>query len=238
MAYLSGFANDIFISYAHRDNELLGSQRGWVDVFSEALGVRLGQLLGERPRIWRNSKLSGNDIFADETANAISNSAILLCLVSPSYVKSEWCLRELETFLYSYNLRGPYEAADSSLSVFKLVVSPVPYSQQPQELERLLGFEFFSMDPATGIAHQLRQASGKETELAFWDRLNRVAHEIAEKLSELSVSRDSRPGLTQPSEVSAKTTALSVTDDNNLQRKLRVFLCHSSGDKPQVRLIC
>ena len=125
MAYLPGFANDIFISYARLDNQPLGSQRGWVDAFSEALSVRLGQLLGEHPRIWRDAHLSVNDVFADETANAISHSAILLCLVSPSYVRSDWCLRELETFLSS-RPRSPDEAADNIRTVFKLVISPVP----------------------------------------------------------------------------------------------------------------
>jgi hypothetical protein len=231
MAYLPGFANDIFISYAHRDNEPFGAQRGWVDSFSEALGVRLAQLLGDPPSIWRESRLQGNDVFADETVDAIARSAIFVCLVSPSYVKSEWCLRELQTFLSS-RPGDPSEA-----NVIKLVVSPVPYSHQPQELERLAGFQFFSLDPATGLVHQLRQGLGKETELAFWDGLDRVAQAIARRLSELSESRRSRLGSLQLSEIPAKVSTLSVVEENASRRKLRVFLCHSSGDKPQVRLI-
>lgn len=232
MASLPDFHNDVFISYARPDNAPLGGQSGWVDSFSEALSARLAQFLGKRPSIWRDSQLFGNDGYTSETENAIRNSAIFVCLVSPSYVKSDWCLRELQTFLSSQP-SGFREA-----SVFKLVVSPVPYSQQPQELESLAGFEFFSLEPSTGHVRQFRLARGKETELAFWDRLDRVAQAIAEKLSKFSESRRSHLGSAQASDVFPKILALSVAEENDSRRKLRVFLCHSSGDKPQARLLC
>jgi len=60
------FENDIFISYAHLDDEaVLEGQKGWVSSFHRVLEIRVGQLLGEKPRIWRDPKLQGNDYFAD-----------------------------------------------------------------------------------------------------------------------------------------------------------------------------
>ena len=236
MANLPDFANDVYISYAHRDNQPLGAQRGWVDTFAEALNVRLGQVLGRNPRIWRDRQLSGTSVLTSETVDAIERSAILLCLVSPSYVTSEWCLRELEAFR-GLTLRDAGDAQSFGSRVFKVVISPVPYAQQPNELERLVGLQFFSMDQSSGIVHQLQQTSGKETELLFWERLNQLAHEIARKLSNLSISLSPRSVADRPSEVASQPEALSVAEDEKRQRKLRVFLCHSSGDKPQVRQI-
>ena len=55
--------NDIFISYAHLDDESLDEeQKGWITKFHRVLQVKLSQLLGESPTIWRDQKLSGSDI--------------------------------------------------------------------------------------------------------------------------------------------------------------------------------
>ena len=59
--------NDIFISYAHVDNEsLTEGQKGWISQFHRTLEIRLRQLLGENPNIWRDQKLSGTDIFDEK----------------------------------------------------------------------------------------------------------------------------------------------------------------------------
>ena len=61
------FEMDVFISYAHIDNlPLREGESGWIASFHKALEVRLAQLLGEKPRIWRDQKLQGNDFFGDE----------------------------------------------------------------------------------------------------------------------------------------------------------------------------
>ena len=62
--------NDIFISYAHVDNEALTEgQKGWISQFHRTLEIRLRQLLGDNPRIWRDMKLSGTDIFDEKIIN-------------------------------------------------------------------------------------------------------------------------------------------------------------------------
>ena len=56
--------NDIFISYAHIDNEALTEEdKGWISQFHKVLDTRVAQLTGEKPRIWRDLKLGGNDMF-------------------------------------------------------------------------------------------------------------------------------------------------------------------------------
>ncbi|HAI82148.1 MAG TPA: toll/interleukin-1 receptor domain-containing protein, partial [Chitinophagaceae bacterium] len=55
------FEKDIFISYAHIDDEsLVASQKGWITEFHRSLEIRLAQLLGRRPVIWRDPSLQGN----------------------------------------------------------------------------------------------------------------------------------------------------------------------------------
>ena len=55
MAYVHGFQNDVFISYAHADNT-----EGWVDNFEERLRNRLRQFDRKAGvTIWRDPKLAG-----------------------------------------------------------------------------------------------------------------------------------------------------------------------------------
>jgi len=83
----------VFISYAHLDNE-----RQWVARFHELMVPMLKTRLGRVPSVWRDKSLQGNDIFADEIVKQLSDAALLLSVVSPRYVESEWCLREAQTF--------------------------------------------------------------------------------------------------------------------------------------------
>jgi hypothetical protein len=60
------YKHDIVISYAHIDNQpLLEGERGWVDDLHKTLAVRVAQLFGQEPDIWRDPQLPGNDDFAE-----------------------------------------------------------------------------------------------------------------------------------------------------------------------------
>ena len=79
---------DIFISYAHLDNQaLMEETKGWISAFDNALSRRLGQLLGRDPDIWRDRKLQGNDIFGDEIVAQFPTLKVLVSIISPRYVK-------------------------------------------------------------------------------------------------------------------------------------------------------
>src|SRR3954471_13218328 len=96
------FEGDAFISYAHLDNvELVEGRRGWVANLHRALEVRVAQLLGKPPAIWRDPKLSGNDLFEDTLTDRLKRVAVLVTVVSPRYLKSEWTIRELMEFWHA-----------------------------------------------------------------------------------------------------------------------------------------
>ena len=79
--------NDIFISYAHVDNEsLTEGQKGWISQFHRTLEIRLRQLLGENPRIWRDMKLSGTDIFDEKIVIRQINTMFMLIVLDIAHV--------------------------------------------------------------------------------------------------------------------------------------------------------
>src|SRR3954464_14823658 len=95
MCPIPRYKDDIFISYAHIDNQPLAEGLGGgVESLHERLKIRLGQMLGEGASLWRDRKPPSNDVFADTLVEKISGVAILVSVLSPRYVKSEWCLRE------------------------------------------------------------------------------------------------------------------------------------------------
>ena len=93
------FKKDIFISYAHIDDEsLMEGESGWITEFHRSLEIRLAQLLGYRPNIWRDKDLKGNSEFSDEILIQLPDIALMVSIHSPRYVKSDWCVREVNEF--------------------------------------------------------------------------------------------------------------------------------------------
>jgi hypothetical protein len=132
--------DEIFISYAHLDNQPYYNQLKWVEVFHEKLRIGLSRFLGREPAIWRDLKLGGNDRFSDVIQERVESAGILIPILSPRYLESEWCRREVEAFCR----RCPLER------VFKVLLLPIPFAEQPAPLAETLGYEFYDVDPASG----------------------------------------------------------------------------------------
>ena len=172
------FEGDAFISYAHMDNiELIEGHRGWVSNLHRALEVRVGQLLGKPPHIWRDPKLQGNDFFEHTLMERLQHVAALVPVISPRYVKSEWTRKELDEFWKAAREQGGVRFGDK-VRVFKVLKTPVPLEMHPPELQPLLGYEFFKVDPQTGRVHELDAIFGPEAQRDFWLKLDDLAHDI------------------------------------------------------------
>ena len=179
------FEGEAFISYAHLDNvELVEGHRGWVANLHRALEVRVAQLLGKPPSIWRDPKLSGNDVFADILLERLKHVAVLVTVISPRYLKSEWTLRELSEFWHAAEAQGGVNVG-SKARVFKVLKTPVPLEKTPPELRGLIGYDFFRIDPDTGKVRELDEVFGPEAQRDFWIKLDDLAHDIVEILEAL-----------------------------------------------------
>lgn len=205
------FEGDAFISYAHLDNvELIEGGKGWVTNLHRALEVRVAQLLGKPSHIWRDPKLDGNDIFEDALVKRLREVAALISVVSPRYVKSEWTRRELAEFWKAAEQQGGVRFRDKA-RIFKVLKTPVPIEATPPELQSLLGYEFFKVDPDTGRIHELDEVFGSEAQREFWIRLDDLAHDICCMLEVLEGS-DPRAGLVDSIAASAIFLAETTSD--------------------------
>ncbi len=172
------FQGDAFISYAHMDNvELIEGGKGWVTNLHRALEIRVGQLLGKPPEIWRDPKLTGNDAFGDALMERLRRVAALISVVSPRYVRSDWARKELAEFWKAAEEQGGIHFRNKA-RIFKVLKTPVPLELHPPELQSFLGYQFFNIDPDTGRVRELDEVFGPEAQRDFWMRLDDLAHDI------------------------------------------------------------
>jgi len=187
------FDADAFISYAHLDNqELVEGRKGWVANLHRALEVRLGMFLGKEPHIWRDPKLQGNDVFAETLVERLRRVAVLIAVVSPRYVKSDWTRKELTEFCKAAAQQGGIQVHQKA-RIFKVLKTPVPVPSHPPELQSLLGYEFFKVDPETGKVRELDEVFGESAQREFWMRLDDLAHEICALLEEIEPLTEAGP---------------------------------------------
>ncbi|MBV9926751.1 MAG: TIR domain-containing protein [Acidobacteria bacterium] len=178
MASPPQFEDDIFISYAHIDNQPLAEGlEGWIATLHERLRIRLEQLTGERVRLWRDPKLQGNDVFAETLIARLSKSALLVAVISPRYVKSEWCLRELSEFCRRAESYGGLTLGDRS-RVFKVVKFNVPLQEHPPQLQGMLGYEFYEYDAARDRAREFSPDVLPARDIRYWEKLDDLAYDI------------------------------------------------------------
>ena len=89
MAFVNGFENDVFVSYAHADNEVDALGDAWVHQFQQNLSIALKQRLGRGDEIniyFDARRLQGNHPLDEILDSVRKRSALFLAVGSPSYV--------------------------------------------------------------------------------------------------------------------------------------------------------
>jgi hypothetical protein len=108
MAFIPGYAQDIFVSYAHVDDQpfiaaatATEQATGWVATLVRHLKNELGQKIGraDAVSVWFDShNLRGNHQLTDEIAGRLKNTALFVAILSPGYAASQWCQDEARLF--------------------------------------------------------------------------------------------------------------------------------------------
>jgi hypothetical protein len=143
------FSKQIFISYSHIDNKPLSpDQQGWITRFHQTLQGLLNMRLGTDAAIWRDDKLSGNDVYADEIVKQFKDVALLISILTPRYIHSEWCSREAKDFCQQAEQNGGLVVQNKS-RVLKVVKTPLPADALnclPDVFKSVLGYDFYTLE--------------------------------------------------------------------------------------------
>ena len=231
---MASFKNHLFISYTHIDNEhFSGTSLGWIDHLHERLEIRLAQLLGTAPTIWRDRKLRGNYLIDETFVIELSRTEILLSVVTPRYLKSTACLSEVQTFCRQASEQGGVHVGDKH-RVFKVIKTYVPADEQSSEFRGVLGYEFYQSDQTSGrvreFDHEVNARGEKDKR--YWDKFEDLAwdvHEMVKRLEGRTAADAQRPSATI---YLAETTSDLSDERDRVKRELQQFGYLVLPDKP------
>jgi hypothetical protein len=181
MGLVKCFTQDVFVSYGWLDNETFGpEERKWVEEFTASLQGRLSQLTGNRASLWRDFfDLRGNQRIWPSIEQAISRSALFLSVITPRYVTSVSCHREMNHFrLAGLLCGGPTVGAYER--VFHVIKIPIPSEQMPTIYRNQNGYEFFQRSGSKGYPLELSPGNPD-----YRARINELAHDMSSVLSAL-----------------------------------------------------
>ncbi len=187
------FDKHLFISYAHVDNlPTPDDDQGWVTRFHKYLEAYLSQNMGEEAKIWRDERLRGSDIFTNEIVKQFPKTAVLVSILSPRYLESEWCLREVNEFCKVAGENGGL-TVDDKARVLRAMVKKIPAErreQLPGILKNALGYEFYQeTDGKRELPLDPRFGSGE----TYRRQIYFLAQDIAEVITKLKQKDNGGP---------------------------------------------
>lgn len=212
------FEKHLFISYAHIDNEpLTPEQKGWITRFHASLEALLSMRMGGKAMIWRDNKLQGNDVFADEIVAQFSQTAVLVSVLTPRYLNSDWCTREVAEFCKRAEESGGM-VVENKARIFKVLKAPVDTQDSlPAVVKDVLGYEFFTIED--GAPLELDSAFGEKFAQDYNRKVGKLAWDISQLLKKLETG---------------------TRDNGNSQQgppKPAIYLAECSYDRKQAREI-
>lgn len=250
MAFVPGYKHDIFVSYAHvDDNPIVGTDKGWVTYLVENLQFLLSASLGHTDAysLWMDRYLLGNEPFTETIQSNVRQSATLLIVLSPGYLQSEWCRREENAFLEGLRSRMHEEG-----TIFVIEMEPVDRKSLPaifaDELgQPLLGYRFWD-EHCSGVPTTLGLPVPAPKDEQYFKMLHELARDIVAALKALAESitpeepEEPQIAARKAEEVTPDYIDLPADVRQKLDEKLKkgeydVFLCHNAEDKEEVKKI-
>jgi hypothetical protein len=196
---------DVFISYAHADDEIpIGADYGWVTTFvTELRKVLRFKLGGQGASVWMDHNLVATEIVDETLMEMVHASRTLVLFLSPGYLKSTWCSKELGNFL------EVNQAKKNKESVFIVELEPTPREKWHPRLRSLTPIQFYVSETLECEGCRLLgfPVPDLKENSPYWRKLNSLAHLLSKYLITLPENRsndaerhfDSSSSMTQES---------------------------------------
>lgn len=175
---------DIFVSYAHVDNEpLLATENGWVSTFVEKLENILGRELGRSDAysLWMDDELRGKQSITPGIVDELDQAHILLLFMSAGYRESTWCQKELELF--------QHQSHDRPNRIFLVELTEI---DKPTPLSDLKGYPFWVKKKGNRKSRRpvllANPRPNPEREPEYFEYLTELARDLCEEIQLLRSS--------------------------------------------------
>ncbi len=221
--------SDVLLNYAAIDDYPLHEGKpGWVSQLHRNLEVRMEQLSGERVHITLLPEDAISPAIEAELLAHVPEAKAMISVVSPPFIKSEVCRREVEQFWQGAERTGGRYIKEKS-RLLKVLKTAVSEQQMPRPLVEifspLFGFEFFELDAETGRVREFDETFGPALKQRFFERVYDLAYDGCQVLSSLKQfrARDASPAPQDPNRrwVYLATTTSDVADERDrIKREL------------------
>jgi hypothetical protein len=201
------FEKDIFVSYAHLDNEPLPEETlGWIERFHRSLSAFMGTRLGRKVNIWRDDRLREGQDFAADIFRQFPNTALLISVVSPRYIESKWCLDEAREFCKSAESTGGLRFDETKFRILKVVKFPGgDENVLPEVMKLQLPYQFF-IEEEGARPKELDPVFGE----TFKEQFNNKVADLAYDLAGLIKKLESAPAIGAADQASSAKTEPAV----------------------------
>ena len=221
MAYTSAYDYDIFISYAHDDNDALSAESGWVTQFHEYLDnwlVKRRHLKGLK--IWFDTELKGNTIFDQAIQGTITKSALFFVLHSGNYQNSEYCRKELGWFLEQNSKLPNGVMIGNESRIFNILIENIHHDDWPEDLSGTSGFPLHDASGKDDFGYPT-SAKSEQFNVQMRNLIEAIAgilNKIPKSISNASIeTTDNRP-------------KIFIADTSDSQQIFRKRLINEFGD--------
>jgi serine/threonine protein kinase len=209
--------SDVLLNYAAIDDQPLFEGRpGWVSQLHRNLEVRVEQLSGEKVAITRLPESSVSPAVEGELLEQLPQAKAMISVVSPPFIKSDICRKEVERFWRGAEQSGSAWVNDKA-RLLKVLKTAVTAAEIPRPLadifSPLFGFEFFELDPETGRVREFDETFGPLLKQRFFERIYDLAYDTCQLLRSLQ-------------QVSARGAAAQEPDPN----RRWVYLATTTSD--------
>jgi hypothetical protein len=200
------------VSYAHADDQpVAGTALGFISQLVADLKTEVGRKVGKALDVWFDQyKLTPDKLVTPEITSAAGNCASIIVVVSPAYLRSEWCERELSVFFK--------QLEDRQGGIFMVGLEPVDQGKLPAVLRDRTAYPFFRALEDGRTTRPLRTELAQDRE-PYCNRLAQLAQNVTDHLDRLIAERREKPrgslsvGPVVVDDARPRVLLLDVTDD-------------------------
>jgi len=219
--------SDVLLNYAAIDDQpLFDGRPGWVSQLHRNLEVRVEQLSGEKVAIARLGESAALMLVESDLLDQLPQTKAMISVVSPPFIKSDLCRREVERFWRGAERSGGAWVNDKArlLKVLKTAVSAEEIPRPLADIfSPLFGFEFFELDSQTGRVREFDETFGPLLKQRFFERVYDLAYDTCQLLRTMQQVRAKGPAAAEPNRnrqwVYLATTTSDVQDERDRIRR-------------------
>ncbi|WP_370090374.1 DUF4062 domain-containing protein [Ekhidna sp.] len=161
----------IALIYSEKDDQQIeGGVKGWVTNFHKFLSTLMYQITRENPVI----KLINESNFS---ASELDDYNVVIAVVTPNLAKENLIIKSINA--HGKRLKSQNKLlADGVARIFKVLKRPYDPDAHLDELEDLLTYDFYLVDPLTGDPQEFTRFFGSDAERSYWMKLVDMAYDI------------------------------------------------------------